>query len=59
MSKATGNLHRVIGDYMREVEKIKKVALQGQLPKSKVNRIKALRKMIESTSNRLQKGLGW
>jgi hypothetical protein len=59
MSKSTNKLHGIIGDYLREIEKIKKAAKEGELPKAKIDRIVSLRKMIVSTANKLQKGMGW
>jgi hypothetical protein len=59
MSKCTNKLHGLIGDYMREIEKIKKAASESPLPKAKANRVKSLRKMIVETANRIQKGAGW
>jgi hypothetical protein len=59
MSRNTNKLHTLIGDYMREIEKIKKAAKDSELPKAKAVRILSLRKMIVSTANKLQKGMGW
>lgn len=59
MSRNTNKLHTLIGDYMREIEKIKKAAREGELPKAKVVRVLSLRKMIVATANKLQKGMGW
>lgn len=59
MSRNTNKLHTLIGDYMREIEKIKKAAREGELPKAKAVRVLSLRKMIVATANKLQKGMGW
>ena len=59
MSQSTNKLHSLIGDYMREIEKIKKAAREGELPKAKAVRVLSLRKMIVATANKLQKGMGW
>ena len=59
MSQSTNKLHSLIGDYMREIEKIKKAAREGELPKAKAVRVLSLRKMIVTTANKLQKGIGW
>lgn len=59
MSQSTNKLHGLIGDYMREIEKIKKAAREGELPKAKAVRVISLRKMIVATANKIQKGMGW
>lgn len=59
MSKSTNKLHGLIGDYLREIEKIKKAANDKQLPKIKADKVKSLRKMIVETANKIQKGAGW
>lgn len=59
MSQNTNKLHGLIGDYMREIEKIKKAARDSELPKAKIDRVKSLRKMIVATADKLQKGMGW
>jgi hypothetical protein len=58
MSKATSRLHGLIGDYMREIDKIK---TKAQLPEKnltagQLGRIRQLRKLITDTAKSLQKG---
>lgn len=61
MSKNINKLHGVLGDYMREIEKIRTKARKEEkvLTKTSIGRIQALRKMIVETSNKLQRGVGW
>lgn len=52
--RATQNLHAVIGDYFREIEKIKQNAKLAE--KTRVTRIMAWRQKIRKVVLTLQKG---
>jgi len=64
MSKSINKLHAYIGDWLREIDKIKKAAREYEethkvKPKRANDKIQAFRKKIEEMSNKLQKGMGW
>ena len=58
MSKSTTKLHGLIGDYMREIDKIKSKAQlpEKNLTAGQLGKIKQFRKLIASTAKALQKG---
>ena len=56
MSKSTQNLHGVIGDYMREIDKIKRQAqVKAMTKKEKITKMTRWRKKIREATLELQK----